>query len=92
MAQEALTNVLKHARATRVQVRLRRAGEMMEMEIEDNGRGLDPEPGRQGGRGLNNMRSRAERLGGRLALRPADTGGCCVVLRLPMTVPAAATA
>ncbi|MGK6309854.1 sensor histidine kinase [Variovorax sp. DT-64] len=92
VAQEALTNVLKHARATRVQVRLRRAGEMLEMEIEDNGRGLDPEPGRQGGRGLHNMRSRAERLGGTLALRPAASGGCCVVLRLPMTVPAAAAA
>ncbi|VTU36981.1 sensor histidine kinase [Variovorax sp. RA8] len=92
VAQEALTNVLKHAGATRVQVRLRRAGEMLEMEIEDNGRGLDPEPGRQGGRGLHNMRSRAERLGGSLELRSVVAGGCCVVLRLPMTVPAAAAA
>jgi signal transduction histidine kinase len=92
VAQEALTNVLKHAHATRVQVRLRRAGEMLEMEIEDNGRGLAPEPGRQGGRGLHNMRSRAERLGGTLALRPGASGGCCVVLRLPVTVPAAAAA
>lgn len=92
VAQEALTNVLKHARATRVQVRLRRTGEMLEMEIEDNGRGLDPEAGRQGGRGLHNMRSRAERLGGNLALRPVTAGGCCVVLRLPMAVRAAVAA
>lgn len=90
VAQEALTNVLKHAGATRVQVRLRRTGEMLEMEIEDNGRGLDPEPGRQGGRGLHNMRSRAERLGGDLELRPAPAGGVCVVLHLPMTEAATA--
>jgi signal transduction histidine kinase len=38
------------------------------------------------------MRSRAERLGGTLALRPAASGGCCVVLRLPMTVFMAAAA
>jgi signal transduction histidine kinase len=93
VAQEALTNVLKHAHATRVEVKLRRAGEMLEMEIEDNGRGLGADPGRQGGgHGLHNMRSRAQRLGGTLELRPAAAGGCCVVLRLPMTVPAAATA
>ncbi|MDR6534918.1 ATP-binding protein [Variovorax soli] len=92
VAQEALTNVLKHAQATRVEVRLRRAGEMLEMEIEDNGRGLDHETGRQGGHGLHNMRSRAQRLGGTLAMRPAAGGGCCVVLRLPMTAPAAAAA
>jgi len=38
------------------------------------------------------MRSRAQRLGGTLAMRPAAGGGCCVVLRLPMTAPAAAAA
>lgn len=92
VAQEALTNVLKHAQATRVELRLRPVGEMLEMEIEDNGRGLGAEPGRQGGHGLHNMRSRAQRLGGTLELRPAAAGGCCVVLRLPMTVPAAVTA
>lgn len=84
VAQEALTNVLKHAKATRVQVRLHPEGDMMEMEIEDNGRGLGAEP-RAPGHGLGNMRSRAQRLGGTLELRPAAAGGTCVVLRLPMT-------
>ena len=45
-----------------------------------------------GGHGVHNMRSRAQRLGGTLELRTAAAGGCCVVLRLPMTMPAAATA
>jgi signal transduction histidine kinase len=84
VAQEALTNVLKHAQASHVQVRLRRDGDMLEMAIEDDGRGLDPEPRREG-HGLRNMQARARRLGGTLALRPGAAGGSCVLLRLPMT-------
>ncbi|OUM02642.1 sensor histidine kinase [Variovorax sp. JS1663] len=86
VAQEALTNVLKHAQASRVQVRLQRAGDMLEMAIEDDGRGL-PEPRREG-HGLGNMRARARRLGGTLELRPGAKGGSCVLLRLPMTASA----
>jgi signal transduction histidine kinase len=87
VAQEALTNVLKHARATRVEVRLRHHGDMLEMEVEDDGRGLAAGPQRQG-HGLGNMRSRAERLGGVLEVR-SGPAGTCVVLRLPMTAPVA---
>ncbi|CAN7432803.1 MULTISPECIES: ATP-binding protein [unclassified Variovorax] len=87
VAQEALTNVLKHARATRVEVRLRQLGDMLEMEVEDDGHGLVGEPRRQG-HGLGNMRSRAQRLGGALEVRSGPTG-TCVVLRLPMTAPVA---
>jgi signal transduction histidine kinase len=87
VAQEALTNVLKHARATRVEVRLRQHGDMLEMEIEDDGRGLAAGPQRQG-HGLGNMRSRAQRLGGALEVR-SGPAGTCVVLRLPMTAPVA---
>lgn len=87
VAQEALTNVLKHARATRVEVRLRQIGDMLEMEVEDDGRGLGVAAPRQG-HGLGNMRTRARRLGGELEMR-SGACGTCVVLRLPMTAPVA---
>ncbi|MDB5733002.1 MAG: hypothetical protein JWQ03_2897, partial [Variovorax sp.] len=84
VAQEALTNVLKHAQATRVQVRMRRWGDLLELEIEDDGRGLD-ETARRHGHGLANMRARAQRLDGELELRPGlGANGTCVALRVPV--------
>jgi signal transduction histidine kinase len=82
VAQEALTNVLKHARATRVQVRLRQAGELLQLEVEDDGHGSAAVP-TVSGRGINNMRARARQLGGQLEVRKGD-GGTCVSLQVPM--------
>ncbi len=87
VAQEALTNVLKHARASRVSVRMRRQDAMLEMEVEDNGCGLSAALS-HGGHGMSNMRSRAQRLGAQLELH-SGPDGTCVLLRLPI---AAATA
>jgi signal transduction histidine kinase len=82
VAQEALTNVLKHARATRVRVLLRQAGDLLELEVEDNGRGGGAAP-TDPGRGMNNMRARAQQLGGQLEVRKGDEG-TCVSLQVPM--------
>ena len=65
--QEALTNVLKHSRASHVQVRLTWAGELLQAEVEDDGVGVLEAP-RAHSRGLHNMRTRAGRLGGELEL------------------------
>jgi signal transduction histidine kinase len=75
IAQEALTNVVKHARARQVQVGLRQRGDRLELTIEDDGLGL-PAPGAAGGggRGLLNMRRRAEQLGARLEIDPQAQG------------------
>jgi signal transduction histidine kinase len=81
IAQEALTNVLKHAGATRVQVRLRQEGELLELEVEDDGRGAPAQPS-SGGRGIANMYARAQQLGGRLELRNGGKG-TCVALKVP---------
>ncbi|HET8851404.1 MAG TPA: ATP-binding protein, partial [Ktedonobacteraceae bacterium] len=63
----ALTNAYKHAGATRIQVCLRHLPRSVEIEICDNGRGLEALGERQriySGRGMRGMRERAEELGG----------------------------
>ncbi len=83
VAQEALTNVVKHAQATAVDVRLRLAGARLELEVRDNGVGTQA----QGcaGHGVGNMRVRAEKLGGRLDVAAAQPG-----TRVTVQVPLAA--
>lgn len=61
--QEILTNVIKHAAASRVEVSLYRDGSLLVLEVADNGRGFSDVGG--GGIGLETMRERAELLGGR---------------------------
>ena len=80
--KEALHNVVKHAQARQVQVRLRRLGRLLELEVRDDGRGLPPQA-RAGGQGLANMRMRAAAVGGSVALDSTGTG-TGVVVRLPL--------
>ena len=83
IAQESLTNVLKHAQATRVQVRLAETTQGLELRIEDDGVGLPSTPSAHEGHGLGNMRLRAHRLGGTIDLRGSAAGGTVMVLTLP---------
>jgi len=83
---EAFTNVLKHARATRVAVRTRwhAAEDRVALQIADNGIGLHadaaaPESPRHG-HGLDNMRARAAAIGASLRIEAAAGGGVCVAL------------
>jgi signal transduction histidine kinase len=81
-AQEALTNVRKHADATRVEIRLHYAPGAAELTVENWGTPRPPAaPG--GGFGLVGMRERAELLGGTLEAAPTDTG-----FRVRLRVPA----
>ncbi|MEO9147826.1 MAG: ATP-binding protein [Burkholderiaceae bacterium] len=87
IAQEALTNVLKHARANHVVVQLRETDAALELRIEDDGCGLPAFESPQQGRGRCNMRTRAQRLGGTIDWQSADSssgGGTRVVLVLPL--------
>jgi ligand-binding sensor domain-containing protein/signal transduction histidine kinase len=76
VVKEALNNVLKHAQATEVRVRMAESASDVAIEIEDNGRGFQPGAGGAGrqGNGLDNMRKRMEHLGGgfRLASTPGQ--------------------
>ena len=86
LSQEALNNALKHAAATSVTVRFASDGESIDLEIEDNGRGFNPEMVSQsGGMGLVGMREREERLGGSLAILSSPGNGTKVKVstRLP---------
>ena len=85
IVQEALTNSLKHARASRAQVAVRYRPDSLEIEVTDNGRG-SPERGpggNDGGRGLLGMRERVALFGGDLSVGAAPTGGYRVQARLP---------
>jgi signal transduction histidine kinase len=83
IGQEALHNVVKHARATRVDLRLASNGSALELEVTDNGIGFDPEADFAGHLGLRSMRERAARLGGELTIESSPGGGVRVCARLP---------
>jgi signal transduction histidine kinase len=81
--QEALNNVLKHAHARRVQVRLDLAADRVVLEVADDGAGFDPSVRGGGGFGLPGMRERAERLGGRLQIDSSPGAGTRVRVEVP---------
>jgi signal transduction histidine kinase len=84
IAQEAVQNAIRHGEAGRIVVRLRRDGEGLLLEVEDDGVGFDPEAPELRSRrlGLTSMEERARRVGGRLELRSAAGRGALVRLRL----------
>jgi signal transduction histidine kinase len=83
IVQEALTNTLKHAAASRADVHLRYWPGELEVEIVDDGRGASGPSGRPGGLGLIGMRERAALHGGELTAGPAPGGGYVVRVKLP---------
>lgn len=89
IAQEALTNTLKHAGATRIDARLRYLGSAVELEMVDDGRGAAVPRSAGSGLGQIGMRERTELHGGTLELGPRPEGGYRVRVRLPIGRPAA---
>lgn len=83
LMQEALTNALKHARATRVRVVTRDLGKRVEIRVEDDGEGFDVATISQG-RGLRGLQRRAKVLGGSLRVDSSPGHGTVVTLRLPV--------
>jgi signal transduction histidine kinase len=83
IADEALTNVVRHSEAKHCRVQLRVA-DCLQLEVTDDG--IGPGSGREGGVGLGSMKERAERLGGLFSLR-ATYPGTAVAVELPLVVP-----
>ncbi len=82
IAQEALTNVLRHAEASTVSVQLLASGSALHFKLIDDGRGFAPQA-KAAGRGLANMRARAQKLGATLDIE-SDAAGTQVILRMPL--------
>lgn len=86
LAQEALTNAVRHARsATRVGIEVRRTGDVVRLRIADDGL-TRPGPGAEPGFGLTGMTERAHLLGGSLSAGPGPEGGWVVEAVLPTEV------
>lgn len=91
-AQEALTNVRKHAQASRITMTLSYMDQMVTLDVEDNGRGFEP-GARKGlvdlggaqtsGFGLKSLRERIEKLGGTLTLESVPGEGTILAVALP---------
>ncbi|MEJ6006494.1 ATP-binding protein [Paucibacter sp. AS339] len=86
LMQEALSNVLKHARATRVRMVTRNHGRYVEIRVEDDGDGFDLATA-QRGRGLKSQQRRAQRLGGAVRIDSSPGHGTRLSLRLPVLRP-----
>jgi signal transduction histidine kinase len=75
VAREALNNIVKHAAASEVILRAYGDGELLQLDVEDNGRSFDPASVRPGALGLASMRRRVENLGGEFEIQSrSDTG------------------
>ncbi|WP_448616222.1 histidine kinase [Modestobacter sp. URMC 112] len=86
IAQEALTNVARHARARSAEVGLRARDGRLEVAVVDDGAGFEADgAGRPGGVGLDSMRTRARAVGGELSVT-SGPGGTRVVAGLPLEV------
>ena len=86
--QETLTNIIRHANATRVDVRLDQEDSHLVMAVSDNGRGIsEEEMANTRSLGIVGMRERAMLVGGELTLRGAPGHGTTVTLRVPLNGP-----
>ncbi len=82
--KESVNNVVKHAQATEVHIRLKPDENNFTFEIEDNGRGLGGAEQKSGRNGLRNMRKRMEDVGGSFSIGPAAEKGAIVRLTAPI--------
>jgi PAS domain S-box-containing protein len=82
IGQEAITNALRHAGARRITLDLTYRPAHVELAIHDDGRGFDPAHTKQGF-GLQGMRERAERSGGRLTLQSSNATGTQIQVTIP---------
>jgi signal transduction histidine kinase len=83
--KESVNNVVKHAKATEVKIRLRLDANKFTIEIEDDGKGPGDAAKKTGRNGLRNMRKRMEDIGGTFVMKPGDERGTIVRLTSPIT-------
>jgi PAS domain S-box-containing protein len=89
IVRELLTNVIKHAQAKHVEVRIRRVGDRAQVTVRDDGIGFEPSQAgrlnsRAGGYGLFSVREKLEYLGGNLKIESAPGRGTCISIAVPV--------
>jgi len=84
IAQEAIHNVIKHADASNIEVSLKSGEKMLQLVIEDDGKGLPPSKNRGSGLGLRIMAYRAGLIGAEFKAEHPSQGGTRIVCRVPM--------
>jgi signal transduction histidine kinase len=89
IAREAVSNALRHGRATQVTLRMHKSDREVCLLVQDNGSGFDASRRRPGGHGMGNMQARAERLGATLRITSAPGEGSRVLATLPIAHTAA---
>ena len=83
IAQEAVSNVLRHAKAKRARLSLALRGRELELDVEDDGTGFGAPPAQHLGLGLHHIQVRARKLGGRASVGPAPRGGTRLLVQFP---------
>jgi signal transduction histidine kinase len=84
IAQEALSNSLRHARPRHILIRLAARNRHLQLTVADDGSGFDASQSHAAGRGLANMHARAAQLGGTLAVESTPGRGSRVILEIPL--------
>jgi signal transduction histidine kinase len=85
IAQEAMSNAVRHAKPSVISIHLRCQPPDLVLEVTDNGSGIaDSQAAGKEGFGFSNMRARAEKIGARLEVRTAPDRGTTIVVHLPM--------
>ena len=84
-SKEALNNIVKHAAASEVWIRLQLNGAGFTLSIEDNGKSFDPARPPERGNGLQNMRKRLDDIGGQCEIESVPGSGTRVKLSVALT-------
>lgn len=84
ISQEAITNAMKHSRASKIRVELSYEESHVQMSVEDNGKGFIPAAPREKGLGLTSMRERAEGLGGEWSVHSIPGEGTRIQVVVPV--------
>jgi signal transduction histidine kinase len=82
--REAVTNIARHSHASEARVMLSVADGLCRLQVSDDGTGVGKASKGEGGLGLANLRRRAEKLGGSLAIESPASGGTTIVWQVPV--------
>lgn len=86
ICQEAIQNILKHADATEVNIQLTEDHDLLQLTIEDNGKGMEKVESLTEGLGLRNIRTRVQALGGLLFIDSKIDEGSVLTIQIPMNI------